>query len=191
MLTGDAAGAARAVAETLGIADIRAELRPEDKWTALEDLRATHGPVAFVGDGINDAPGLARADVGIALGTGTDVAIEAGEVVLMGGDPRGVARAHALSKATLRNIRQNLVWAFGYNIALIPVAAGVFAFAGLSLSPMLASLAMALSSVFVVTNALRLRGMKLGGDVPAREVAHTEAPPALGKLALSGAGGER
>jgi Cu+-exporting ATPase len=158
MLTGDTEATARAVAAPLGLDDVKAGLRPEDKQTAIADLQSDGSRVAFVGDGINDAPALAAADVGIAIGTGTDVAIESGDVVLMGGDPRGVATALDLSARTLRNIKQNLFWAFGYNVALVPVAAGVLypAF-GLLLSPMLAAGAMALSSVFVLTNALRLR----------------------------------
>lgn len=155
LISGDAQAAAQAVGAQLGIDRVVAEVLPEGKVAAI---RALGGRVAFVGDGINDAPALAAADVGIALGTGTDVAIEAAEVVLMRGDPRAVATALRLSRAVLANIRQNLIWAFGYNVALIPVAAGVLApFGGPMLSPMLAAGAMAASSVLVVTNALRLR----------------------------------
>ena len=154
MVTGDAPGVARAIGAELGITDIHAGVLPSGK---LDEV-ARMGRVAFVGDGINDAPALAAADVGVAIGTGTDVAIEAADVVLISGDPMGVATAVALSRRTMRNIRQNLAWAFGYNVALIPVAAGVLApFGGPMLSPMLAAGAMAFSSVFVLTNALRLR----------------------------------
>lgn len=165
MITGDAQGAADAIARQLGIDEVVAEVLPEGKTQALERLKA-HGKVAFVGDGINDAPALAVADVGLAIGTGTDVAIEAADVVLMSGDVQGVARAVDISRRTMRNIRQNLFWAFAYNVALIPVAAGVFypAF-GWQLSPILAAGAMALSSVFVLSNALRLRAVKLEGAV--------------------------
>ncbi|SIS77567.1 heavy metal translocating P-type ATPase [Phaeovulum vinaykumarii] len=157
MVTGDLRATAEVVAGRLGIARVVAEALPEDKLAALEALRA-EGTLAFVGDGINDAPALAAADVGIAPGGGTDVAIEAAEVVLMQDDPRGVLRAVALSRAVMRNIRQNLFWAFAYNAALVPVAMGVLVpFGGPGLSPMLAAGAMALSSVFVVSNALRLR----------------------------------
>ncbi|MCB6177275.1 heavy metal translocating P-type ATPase [Rhodobacter sp. Har01] len=156
MISGDSPVAARVVAAALGISDVSAGVLPEGKL----DLIRTQGG-AFVGDGINDAPALAAAEVGIAMGTGTDVAIEAGEVVLMRGDPLAVASAIRLSRAVMRNIRQNLAWAFGYNAALIPVAAGVLVpFGGPQLSPMLAAAAMALSSVFVLTNALRLRFVK-------------------------------
>ena len=157
MITGDGAATARIIAAELGIDTVMADVLPEGKVAAITALRS-HGPVAFVGDGINDAPALASADVGLAIGTGTDVAIEAADVVLMSGGLAGVVNAFTLSHATMRNIRQNLIWAFGYNVALIPVAAGVlFPAFGVLLSPALAAGAMALSSVFVLSNALRLR----------------------------------
>jgi len=158
MISGDSDRAARAIALDLGIDAVIANVRPAQKAEALKELQAVGKKVAFVGDGINDAPALAQADIGIALGTGTDVAIETADIVLINGDLAGVAHAHAMSRATLKNIYQNLGWAFGYNILLIPVAAGVlYPLFGLQLSPMLAAAAMALSSVFVVSNALRLR----------------------------------
>ena len=158
MVTGDTEAAARAIGARIGISNIRAGILPEGKG---QEVRALGKNVAFVGDGINDAPALAAADVGLAMGTGTDVAIEAGDVVLMTGDPLGVANAILISRATMRNIRQNLTWAFGYNAALIPVAAGVLVpFGGPQLSPVLAAGAMALSSVFVLSNALRLKVIK-------------------------------
>ncbi len=161
MLTGDNAITAQAIAKTLGIDTVRAEVMPDGKVEAVKSLQKDGARVAFVGDGINDAPALASADVGIAIGTGTDVAIETADVVLMSGDPAGVVNAITLSRATIRNIRQNLIWAFGYNIALIPVAAGVlYPFSGTLLSPALAAGAMGLSSVFVVSNALRLRWVR-------------------------------
>ncbi|ULB09380.1 heavy metal translocating P-type ATPase [Cereibacter azotoformans] len=163
MVTGDAPGVARAIGQEIGIDDIHAGILPGGKVAEVTKM----GRAAFVGDGINDAPALAAADVGIAIGTGTDVAIEAADVVLMSGDPLGVANAVALSRRTMRNIRQNLVWAFGYNVALIPVAAGVLVpFGGPQLSPMLAAGAMAFSSVFVLTNALRLRRAPAVGARP-------------------------
>ncbi|SOC10062.1 heavy metal translocating P-type ATPase [Rhodobacter maris] len=157
MISGDAQATAEAVARGLGITEVTAGVLPAGKVEAITALKA-RGAVAFVGDGINDAPALAAADVGLALGSGTDVAIEAAEVVITGADPRGAARAVTLSRAVMRNIRQNLFWAFAYNTALIPVAMGALVpFGGPGLSPMLAAGAMSLSSVFVVTNALRLR----------------------------------
>ncbi len=158
MVTGDDAATARGVARALGIVEVAAEVLPGGKVEAVQRLRAGHGPVAFVGDGINDAPALAEAEVGLAIGTGTDIAVESADVVLMSGDPRALAEAVALSRAVMRNIRQNLFWAFAYNAALIPVAAGALTLlGGPPLSPVLAAGAMALSSVFVVGNALRLR----------------------------------
>ena len=157
MLTGDGRRTADAVARRLGIDRVVADVLPDGKAAALHDL-GTEGRVVFVGDGINDAPALAAADVGIAVGTGTDVAIESADVVLASGDLAGVPTAIALSRATLRNIRQNLIWAFGYNVLLIPIAAGcLYPIFGLTLSPMLAAAAMATSSVFVIFNALRLQ----------------------------------
>ena len=158
MVTGDSEGAANAVAAQTGIGNVTAGVLPDGKVSALKALRKGGRRVAFVGDGINDAPALASADVGIAIGTGTDVAIETADIVLMSGDLRGILTAIELSRRTMRNIRQNLFWAFGYNTLLIPVAAGLFYPAtGMTLSPMLAAAAMSLSSVFVVSNALRLR----------------------------------
>jgi Au+-exporting ATPase len=161
MITGDNRRTAEAIAARLGIDEVVAEVLPDGKVEAIRRLRAEHGKVAFVGDGINDAPALAEADVGLAIGTGTDIAIEAADVVLMSGNLTGVPNAIALSKATIGNIRQNLLWAFAYNTALIPVAAGLLYPAyGILLSPVFAAGAMALSSVFVLGNALRLRTFK-------------------------------
>lgn len=158
MVTGDHHATANAIAAELGIDTVVAEVLPAGKVDAIKRLQTDAGQLAFVGDGINDAPALAAAHVGLAIGTGTDVAIESADVVLVGGDLRAVVNAIALSKATIRNIRQNLLWAFGYNVVLIPFAAGAFyPLAGVLLSPMISAAAMALSSVFVLGNALRLK----------------------------------
>lgn len=165
MITGDDERTAHAIAGELGIDHVRAEVLPDDKVQVIAELQSGGKTVAFVGDGINDAPALAQADVGIAIGTGTDVAIESGDIVLVSGDLWGVPKAIRLSKATLRNIKQNLFWAFAYNVLLVPVAAGVlYPPFGLLLSPSLAALAMVASDLFVIGNALRLRGLQLGPE---------------------------
>src|SRR5690606_1023427 len=158
MITGDNAVTANAIAARLGIDEVAGEALPAGKVEVPRGRRAAHGHHAVVGDGINDAPALAEADVGLAIGTGTDIAMEAADVVLMSGNLQGVPNAIALSQATIGNIRQNLFWAFAYNTALIPLAAGaLYPAYGLLLSPIFAAGAMALSSVFVLANALRLR----------------------------------
>lgn len=158
MISGDNQHTAEAIAQQLNIDDVVAEVMPAQKVEAVQQLQAKYGKLAFVGDGINDAPALASADIGIAIGTGTDIAIDAADVVLMSGQLTGVVNALQISRSTLRNIKQNLFWAFAYNAALIPVAAGIlYPLNGTLLSPMFAAGAMAMSSVFVVSNALRLR----------------------------------
>jgi Cu+-exporting ATPase len=162
MMTGDGWTTARAVAGRLGIDDVEAEVLPGQKAEAVKRWRGAGRAVAFAGDGINDAPALAAADVGLAMGTGTDVAIESAGLTLVRGDLGGIVRARRLSRAVMRNIRQNLFWAFAYNAAGVPLAAGaLFPFFGVLLSPMLASAAMSFSSVTVIGNALRLRNAKL------------------------------
>jgi Cu+-exporting ATPase len=162
MLTGDAQATAAAVAKKLGLDDVRAGVLPEGKKDAIRALQAEGRTVAMAGDGVNDAPALAQAEVGIAMGTGTDVAMESAGVTLIKGDLRGIERARKLSVATMRNIRQNLAFAFVYNILGVPIAAGaLYPFIGLLLSPMIASAAMTFSSVSVIANALRLRKLDL------------------------------
>jgi Cu+-exporting ATPase len=167
MITGDNQRTAEAIARSAGIERVMADVRPEGKAAAVKELQAAGHAVAMVGDGINDAPALAAADVGVAMGTGTDVAVESAGVTLMSGDLGGLVTAFALSRATMRNIRQNLFWAFAYNVILIPVAMGVlYPFAGVLLDPILAGAAMAMSSVTVVSNALRLRSFRMPAVAP-------------------------
>ena len=182
MITGDNRTTAEAIGRTLGIDHVVAEVLPDGKVAALDELRRDGAKLAFVGDGINDAPALAHADIGIAIGTGTDVAIESADVVLMAGDLRGVVNAFDVSARTMRNIHQNLFWAFGYNTALIPLAAGaLYPAFGILLSPAIAAGAMALSSVFVLSNALRLRWIPAAladGEAPVAAAPATQLQPA-------------
>jgi len=162
MLTGDHRVTAQAIASQLGIEDVRADVLPDQKREVIVDLQRAGRLVAMAGDGINDAPALAQATVGIAMGTGTDIAIESAGITLVKGDLRGIVRARRLSRATLRNIRQNLFLAFVYNTIGVPIAAGVlYPFVGLLITPIWASAAMTLSSLSVIVNALRLRHANL------------------------------
>jgi Cu+-exporting ATPase len=162
MLTGDNATTATAVSAKLGIDEVIAGVLPHQKLEQIKMLQAQGCKVAMAGDGINDAPALAASDVGIAMGTGTDVAMESAGITLVSGDLRGIARARKLSQATMKNIRQNLFFAFVYNSLGVPIAAGIlYPFFGLLLSPMIAAAAMSLSSVSVITNALRLNRLEL------------------------------
>ncbi len=186
MLTGDNARAARAIGNQLGVSEVRAQLLPQDKQDVIADLQGQGRKVMMVGDGINDAPALVKADLGVAVGQGTDVAIESADVVLMRDDPRLAAGVIRLGRAVIRNIKQNLFWAFFYNLIGIPIAAGALTKLGIELNPMIAAAAMSMSSVCVVTNALRLRRFQLdlpdvdpaesGDDAQAVTVVHTELP---------------
>jgi P-type Cu2+ transporter len=161
MITGDAREVAEAVAADLRVDEVKAEVLPEDKDSAVAELRARGLHVAMVGDGVNDAPALARADVGIAIGAGTDVAIESAGVVLASDDPRGVVSVRRLSKAAYRKMVENLAWAVGYNVVAIPLAAGAFAWAGVILAPAVGALAMSVSTIVVAINAMLLRRIDL------------------------------
>ena len=163
MMTGDNGNTAKAVADTLNLTDFRAECLPEDKLNMIKELQAKGKVVAMAGDGINDSPALAQAEVGIAMGTGTDVAIESSEITLVKGDLHGIVKAKNLSHAVMRNIKQNLFFAFIYNILGVPIAAGVLYLVGIEilLSPMIAAAAMSFSSVSVIVNSLRLRSVKI------------------------------
>ena len=181
MITGDTEATAQSIATKLNIDHVVAGALPDGKLEAIRALKAKHGAVTFIGDGLNDAPALSEADTGIAFASGTDISIEAADVVLANPDIASVATARDVSAAAMRNIRQNLFWAFAYNTALIPIAAGLlYAAWGIMLSPMLAAGAMALSSVFVVTNALRLRSLSAAGvrrdtNAPTSRTLNTES----------------
>ena len=163
MATGDGKATAEAVAAQLGIDEVHGEVKPADKLALVSRLQSEGRVVAMAGDGINDAPALAKADVGVAMGTGTDVAMNSAQVTLVKGDLRGIAQARQISLDTIANMKQNLAFAFVYNALGIPIAAGVlYPFTGLLLSPMIAALAMSLSSASVITNALRLNRSSLG-----------------------------
>jgi Cu2+-exporting ATPase len=176
MMTGDARRVAEAVAAEVGIDEVLAEVLPEDKAAAVERLQAAGVVVAMVGDGVNDAPALARADVGIAIGAGTDVAIESAGVVLARDDPRAVVDVIRLSRATYRKMVQNLGWATGYNAIAIPVAAGVFAFAGITLAPAVGAVLMSVSTIVVAANAQLLRRLHLGPGQRAPVAVQTVSP---------------
>jgi Cu2+-exporting ATPase len=169
MITGDASQVAAAVAGDVGVDEVMAEVLPEDKAGAVAELQGRALQVAMVGDGVNDAPALARADVGIAIGAGTDVAIESAGVVLASDDPRGVVSVRRLSKASYRKMVQNLGWALGYNVVAIPLAAGAFAWAGILFPPAVGAIAMSVSTIVVAANAMLLRNLALRPeDGPAR-----------------------
>jgi Cu2+-exporting ATPase len=181
MLTGDNEATARRIAERLGIDTVIAEVLPADKSAKVKELQATGRRVAMVGDGVNDAPALAQADLGIAIGAGTDVAIETADVVLMRSDPLDVPTALAIGRGTLRKMRQNLGWAIGYNSIALPIAAGVFEPSfGLELRPEIAALSMSGSSFIVAVNALLLKGLQLPREAPAPP-SEPGAPPAPGR----------
>ncbi|HKY65213.1 MAG TPA: HAD-IC family P-type ATPase, partial [Acidimicrobiales bacterium] len=175
MVTGDARPVAEAVARDLGIDEVFAEVLPEDKDRVVSDLQARGRTVAMVGDGVNDAPALARADVGIAIGAGTDVAIESAGVVLAGSDPRGVTGVIRLSRASYRKMVQNLAWAAGYNVVAIPLAAGALAWAGITLSPAVGAILMSASTIVVAANAQLLRRLDLRPGEPVEPVAARDA----------------
>jgi len=164
MITGDAQQVADAVAAELGIDEVSAEVLPEDKQNKVAELQTRGFRVAMVGDGVNDAPALARADVGLAIGAGTDVAIESAGVVLAGNDPRSVTGVIRLSKASYRKMRQNLAWAAGYNIIAIPLAAGALSWAGITLAPAIGAIMMSLSTIVVAVNAQLLRRVELSPE---------------------------
>jgi Cu+-exporting ATPase len=184
MITGDNRHTARAIAAQLGIDHVLAEVLPEGKAQAVVEIQRQAGKTAFVGDGINDAPALAQADVGLAMGSGTDVAIETADITIMNSEVQSIPAALAVARRTLRTIRMNLFWAFFYNVMLIPVAAGaLYPLTGWLLNPVLAGAAMGLSSVFVLTNSLRLKRIAL--DLGARSAEAMQSRPQGGAANLA------